>query len=61
MLDAVTLEHIREFLTQRGAIRNARTINLERKILTVFFVRAVKNGHLKCRRKFKRRLVGGTK
>ncbi len=47
MLDAVTPEHIRQFMTQRRAVRNASTINLERKILAVFFMRAVKNGHLK--------------
>lgn len=33
MLDAVTPEHIREFMTQRRAKRNASTVNLERKIL----------------------------
>ncbi len=47
MLDAVTPEHIREFLTQRRAARNSSTVNLERKILAVFFMRAVKNAHLK--------------
>ena len=47
MLDAVTPEHIREFLTQRRAARNSSTVNLERKILAVFFMREVKNAHLK--------------
>lgn len=47
LLDAVTPEHVREFMTQRRAIRNASTVNLERKILAVFFMREVKNGHLK--------------
>jgi len=37
MLDAVTSEHIREFLTKRRAGRNASTINLERKILSMHY------------------------
>ena len=47
LLDDVTPEHIREFLNSRRAIRNASTVNLERKILAVFFLRGVKNSHLK--------------
>ena len=47
MLDAVTPEHIREFLTKRRVIRNASTINLERKILSMFFLRAVRNDQLR--------------
>lgn len=47
MLDAVTTEHVRSFLTQRRATRSASTVNTERKFLTVFFTRAVKNGLLK--------------
>lgn len=47
LLDAVTPEHVRAFLTQRRAARNASTVNLERKILAVFFMRGVKNALLK--------------
>lgn len=47
MLDGITPEHVRAFLTQRRAARNASTVNLERKILAVFFVRAVKNNLIK--------------
>lgn len=47
MLDAVTPEHVREFLNARRAARNSSTVNLERKILAVFFMRAVKNALLK--------------
>lgn len=47
LLDAVTPEHIRSFLTHRRAARNSSTVNLERKILAVFFMRGVKNALLK--------------
>ena len=47
MLDEVTTEHVRAFLTQRRATRSASTVNTERKFLSVFFIRAVKNGLLK--------------
>lgn len=47
MLDAISTEHVRTFLTQRRASRSASTVNSERKFLSVFFIRAFKNGLLK--------------
>lgn len=47
MLDTITTEHVRAFLTQRRVTRSASTVNSERKFLSVFFIRAFKNGLLK--------------
>ena len=47
LVGEVTPSHIRTFLGQRRATRGASTLNLERKILQVFFVREVKSGAIK--------------
>jgi integrase len=47
LLYDVTSEHVRTFLSQRREKRGATTVNLERKILTVFFRRAVEGNRLK--------------
>ncbi len=45
LLSDITAEHIRTFLVGRRKNRDASTVNLERKILSVFFKRA-KDNHL---------------
>lgn len=47
LLAEITSDHVRTFLSQRREKRGASTVNLERKILTVFFRRAVEGSHLK--------------
>lgn len=47
LLSDVTSDHVRTFLSQRREKRGATTVNLERKILTVFFRRAVEGNRLK--------------
>lgn len=47
LLVDVTTEQVREFLSKRLAQTSAATANLERKILRVFFKRAIDNGLLK--------------
>ncbi len=44
LLRDVTTEQLRSFLTQRRATHSAGTMNLERRILATFFLRAVRNG-----------------
>lgn len=47
LLREVTTEQLREYLTKRRASSSASTVNLERKILSVFFRRAIANQQLR--------------
>jgi integrase len=47
LLADVETESIREFLTRKRATTSASTVNGFRKILSVFFIRALKNGQTK--------------
>ncbi len=42
----VTSEHVRTFLVHRRKNATAATVNLFRKVLSVFFTREMKNGHI---------------
>ena len=46
MVEEVTPEQIRQFLNQRRAARSGSTLNLERKILSMFFLREIGEEHL---------------
>ena len=46
MVEEVTSEQIRQFLNQRRAARSGSTLNLERKILSMFFLREIREEHL---------------
>lgn len=46
MVEDVTPEQIRQFLKQRRAARSGSTLNLERKILSMFFLREIGEEHL---------------
>jgi integrase len=47
LLSEVTTEQVREYLNRRRKLCSASTVNLERKILSVFFRRCIKNQQLR--------------
>lgn len=47
IISDITTEHVREYLHKRRSQCSISTLNLERKILSVFFRRAMANGQLK--------------